>query len=126
MHQPYELELYGAAYSMTFVGLQSICGKLFKYLPIKLWHSIDIPMFEVGSIICAVARNPTTLIVSRATQGVGSSGVTVGLFSIVGFAAPSSERPQYLGMAGAIYAIAAVIPSGAFTERLTWRWVSLS
>jgi MFS family permease len=49
---------------------------------------IDILMFEVGSIICAVAKSPTTLIVGRATQGVGSSGVTVGLFSLASLVLP--------------------------------------
>jgi MFS family permease len=45
-----------------------------------------------------VAKSPTTLVIGRAIQGLGGSGVTVGLFSIVGFAAPPAKRPQYLGM----------------------------
>ena len=86
-------------------------------------------VFEVGSLVCAVAQNPTTLIVGRAIAGVGGSGVTVGLFTIVGFAAPPEKRPQFLGMVGATYAIAAVLGpliGGAFTDKVTWRWVAES
>ena len=84
-------------------------------------------VFEVGSLVCAVAQNPTTLIIGRAIAGVGGSGVTVGLFTILGFAAPPEKRPQFLGLAGATYAIGAVLGpliGGAFTDRVTWRWVT--
>lgn len=82
-------------------------------------------VFEIGSLICAVAKDPTTLIVGRAIAGLGGSGVTVGLYSIVGFIAPPQKRPQLLGMVGACYAISAVLGpliGGAFTEKVTWRW----
>jgi len=83
-------------------------------------------IFEVGSLVCAVAKNPTTLIVGRAIAGLGGSGVAVGVFTMLAFAAPPEKRPQILGFAGATYGIAAVIGpliGGAFTENATWRWV---
>jgi len=112
--------------SLTVLGFQSTWGKLYKYLPIKTWYLVAILVFELGSLICAVAPDPTTLIVGRAIAGVGGSGITVGLFTIIGFAASPEKRPQFLGMAGATYAIAAVLGpliGGAFTERVSWRWV---
>ncbi|KAK4506935.1 hypothetical protein PRZ48_000668 [Zasmidium cellare] len=116
---------YGAAYFMTFGGFQSTWGKLYKYFHIKIWYLVAMVIFEVGSLVCAVAQDPTTLIVGRAIAGLGGSGVTVGLFTIIGFAASPEKRPQFLGMIGAVYAIAAVLGpliGGAFTEKVSWRW----
>lgn len=44
-------------------------------------------IFEVGSLICAVAQGPTTLIVGRAIAGLGGAGIGAGAFTIIGFIA---------------------------------------
>jgi MFS family permease len=107
-------------------GFQSTWGKLYKYFPIKTWYLIALLVFEIGSLICAVAPGPTALIVGRAIAGFGGSGVTVGVFTILGFVAAPETRPQLLGYTGATYGVAAVLGpliGGAFTDKVTWRWV---
>lgn len=115
---------YGSAYFMTFDGFQSMWGKLYKFFPVKWYYLIAMLNFEVGSLICALAHTPASLIFGRVIQGLGGSGVTVGLFCIVGFSAPPAKRPQLLGFVGSMYAIAAVLGpllGGAFTEQVFWR-----
>ena len=79
-------------------------------------------VFEVGSLVCGVAQNPTTFIVGRAVAGAGGSGGAVGVFTMLGFAAPPEKRPQLLGFTGATYGIAAVLGplvGGASTYKVT-------
>ena len=60
---------YGSAFFLTVGAFQSTWGKAYKYFLLKPTFLISIAIFELGSLICGVAQDSTTLIVGRAIAG---------------------------------------------------------
>ena len=75
---------YGSAFFLTLAAFQSTWGKIYRYFPLKSSFLASIFVFELGSLICAVAPNSVTLIVGRAIAGVGGAGVASGAYTILG------------------------------------------
>ncbi|KAK9417339.1 putative efflux pump antibiotic resistance protein [Seiridium unicorne] len=110
-----------------FYGLHKVStwGKFYKYFLLKIYFMVAIALFELGSLICGVAPNPTALIVGRVIAGLGGAGIGSGAFTIIGFFAEPQKRPALIGFTGATYGIAAVLGpflGGAFSDKVTWRW----
>lgn len=100
---------YGSAFFLTVGSFQATWGKVYKYFPLKSSFLVGIFIFEVGSLICAVANNSTTLIVGRAIAGMGGAGIASGSYTIIAFSAPPARRPALTGIMGATFGIASVI-----------------
>ncbi|EXJ94025.1 hypothetical protein A1O1_02418 [Capronia coronata CBS 617.96] len=116
---------YGSAFFLTLGSFQATWGKVYKYFPLKIGYLMSIFIFEVGSLICAVANSSTTLIVGRAIAGMGGAGIASGSYTIIAFSAPPKHRPAFTGVMGGVFGIASVIGpllGGVFTDNLTWRW----
>ena len=64
---------YGSAFFLTVGAFQSTWGKAYKYFPLKPSFLISIGIFELGSLICGVAQDSTSLIVGRAIAGKSST-----------------------------------------------------
>lgn len=120
-----DVSWYSAAFFMTIGGFQSAWGKVYKYFPLKMSFLVSIFIFEVGSLICGVAPNSTTLIVGRAIAGFGAAGIGSGSYTLIAFSASRKNRPLFTGIIGTSYGIAAVVGpliGGAFADKVNWRW----
>ncbi|KAL7929485.1 major facilitator superfamily domain-containing protein [Trichoderma chlorosporum] len=120
-----DIAWYSSAFFMTMGGFQSAWGKIYKYFPLKPSYLISIFIFELGSLICAVAPSSKALIVGRAFAGVGAAGIGSGSYTIIGFSASQKNRPLFTGIVGTSYGVAAAVGpliGGAFADKVSWRW----
>lgn len=117
-----DIAWYSSAFFMTMGGFQSAWGKIYKYFPLKTSYLIAIFIFELGSLICAVAPSSTALIVGRAFAGMGAAGIGSGSYTIIGFSASPKSRPMFTGIVGTSYGVAAAVGpliGGAFSDKVS-------
>ena len=110
---------------MTFGASQTSAGKIYKFYNLKWSFLVSMGIFELGSLLCAVAPNSKTLIVGRAIAGLGGAGLSVGGTSIISFTVPPVKRPMMMGIIGMTYCLSAVLGpllGGVFTDKVSWRW----
>lgn len=88
---------YGSAYLLTTASLQLLFGKLYTFFSIKWVFLAAVAVFELGSLVCGLARDSATLIAGRAVAGVGGAGIFSGAFTVLAYSVPLEKRPVYTG-----------------------------
>jgi len=73
--------------------LQPLTGKLYTHLRTKHVFLAHLLVFEVGSLVCALAISSKMLIAGRAVAGLGAAGLMNGGMQIMTNSTPLEKRP---------------------------------
>jgi EmrB/QacA subfamily drug resistance transporter len=103
-----------------------IYGKLGDMYGRKPVFLAAIIIFLVGSMLAGLSQSMTELIGFRFLQGAGAGGLMVTAQAIIGDIVPPRQRGRYMGLIGAVFAVASVagpLLGGFFVDQISWRWV---
>ncbi|KZO95336.1 MFS general substrate transporter [Calocera viscosa TUFC12733] len=112
------------SYLLTSTVFQPFFGRATDLFGSRSMLFLAVFIFELGSLLCAVAQNFVWLCAARGVAGMGSAGISVVMMVVISQIVPLRERGNYMGIMYARYAIATVagpILGGVFTN-YNWRW----
>lgn len=116
---------FGSAYMMTTCAFQILFGRFYTFFRTKWVFMVAIGIFEVGSLVAAVAPDAEVFIAGRAIQGIGTSGIISGALIIISQVVPLRQRPRLGAIVGSMEGIAMItapILGGFLTSNVSWRW----
>ncbi|CUS21686.1 LAQU0S03e08350g1_1 [Lachancea quebecensis] len=112
-------------YSLSSALFTLLWGRMSSLLGLKTCLMLSVLIFEIGSLIVAVANSMGMIIAGRVVAGVGGSGIQSLVF-VIG-TSMVSERSR--GMVITVLTLAFVaanaagpVLGGALTEHASWRW----
>ncbi|KAF8472695.1 major facilitator superfamily domain-containing protein [Kalaharituber pfeilii] len=114
------------SYMLTYTGFQIVFAKLSDIWGKKNMMLLAIAVFVGFSLACGFAKGFTELIVYRAFQGMGASGIYSMVSVIVPAIVSIREVPKYMMVISGVYVLSSVlgpVVGGAITDKADWRWV---
>ncbi|RBA11052.1 hypothetical protein FPRO05_04225 [Fusarium proliferatum] len=114
------------SYLVTYTGFLIIYSKLSDIFGCKLMLLLAITIFTVFSMACGASDSMVPLIVFRAFQGMGGSGIYSLSTIMVPLMVPPDKYATYISIMSSTFILSSVlgpILGGAITDHTTWRWV---
>ncbi|CAG8938061.1 unnamed protein product [Penicillium salamii] len=112
---------WGGAYTLAYAAVTPVWGSVSDIWGRKPIMLIAVAIFLVGSLVCALAPKMNALIVGRAIQGLGGSGMGIMVNIIVSDMFSLRDRGLYLAITSLAWAVGSAIgpvlgvPVGAFS-----------
>ncbi|MDC9826562.1 MFS transporter [Devosia sp. ZB163] len=114
------------AYLLFLSSLLLIGGAAGDRFGLRNVFALGILMFVAASLVCAVAPDPTFLIIARAVQGIGAALMVPGSLAIIAKAYPREERGKAIGLWSAFSSLTTILGPviGGFvlTTMGDWSW----
>ncbi|TLD25534.1 hypothetical protein PspLS_05725 [Pyricularia sp. CBS 133598] len=114
------------AYLATNTGFLIIYSKLSDILGCKMMLLTALVIFTIFSIACGASNSMISLIIFRALQGMGGSGIYSLSTLMVPLMVPPAKFATYITIVTSIFAISSIIGpvvGGAIADNTSWRWV---
>ncbi|MBK7132558.1 MAG: MFS transporter [Bacteroidales bacterium] len=92
----------------NLVGI-SLMAKLSDLYGRRKIYIISISIFAFGSLVVALSENFNILLIGRAIQGFGASGIFPVASAVVGDIFPPEKRGRTLGLIGAVFGLAFIL-----------------
>jgi EmrB/QacA subfamily drug resistance transporter len=122
-----ELQWVIGAYALTFAAIMLACGMIGDELGRKKVMLAGAGVFCAGSVVCALAPNPQTLIAGRAIMGLGAAASEPGTLSVIRHMyADARERAWAIGIWSAVSGLALALGpviGGAIVGVWNWRGI---
>ncbi|KAF9335963.1 hypothetical protein BG006_010107 [Podila minutissima] len=120
-----DISWVGTAYLLATTCTQPMYGMASDLFGRKRAMLFASGVFLLGSALCGAAQSMTMLIISRAVQGLGGSGIIALTVILVADIVPLRERGNYQALVAVIFSLAAVLGpllGGVFADKVSWRW----
>jgi len=117
-----------AAYILFNLVGTPLMAKLADIIGRRTIYIADILIFAAGSLVVALSPAFWVVLVGRAIQGFGASGIFPVAAAVIGDTFPPEKRGSALGMIGAVFGVAFLIGpimGGVILKYLTWHWLFL-
>ncbi|KAJ3158888.1 hypothetical protein HK101_001219 [Irineochytrium annulatum] len=115
----------GSAFLLATTSVAALYGKFADIFGRKSVFIFALIVFELGSMVCALAPTMEWLIFGRAVAGVGGGGIFSLVMIIISDIVSIQDRGKYQGILGAVFGLASVVGpllGGAFSDHISWRW----